>query len=526
MARLAIAFVLLVIANHANAQDWPHWLGLQNRNVAQSQSLASNVDDILWQAELGKVVFGCPTVANGRIFVGTNAPGGDRDPRLPKFRGGVLVCLDEQTGGLNWRLHVPVRWLGFPKNTHMPQQIYGICSSPTIEDDRVYVVTNGADVLCLDISGQADGNNGPFIDEGAFMSRDADNPIALSNEDGDILWRFDIPRELDVAPHDVGSCSVLLHGNALYTSTSNGIGVGSPAGALKPNAPAFIALDKRDGTLLAVDGEGISARLFHAQWTSPTKGDVNDETLILLGGGDGICYAYPALSESDIETARTTSQPKRMKSVWRYDCNPPHYKRDANGDRIYYYQGDLRVYRSKQRNGQSTEGFNSGDGTFVGPSEILSSPVFHEGRVFVATGRDPLHGLGQGILHCIDATKTGDITESGKIWSYEGIGRTLSTPAIDEGFVYAADLEGRLHCLNADTGKVQWIYDTEDEIWGNPLVADGKIFLMAKRSLTILKAGDRLEAVHTYPRGSEMGAIAANNTLYAFVKGELLAIKK
>jgi len=521
-----IACMLTSASYTASGADWPHWLGPHSRNAAETQHLPTNFDNVRWRADLGKVAFGCPTVVNGRIYVGTNAPGGERDPRLPKFRGGVLVCLDEQSGEVVWRFHVPVRWLGFPKNTHMPQQIYGICSSPTVEGDRLYIVSNGDDVLCMDVNGQADGNDGPFMEEGAFMSRDPENPTALTEQDGDILWRYDIPRELGVAPHDVGSCSVLIDGNVLYTSTSNGIGVGSPAGALKPNAPAFIALDKRDGSLIAVDGEGISERLFHAQWTSPTKGDVDGETLIFLGGGDGICYAYPALTDAEILAAKQRNKPMRMKSVWRFDCNPPHYKRDPSGNRIYYYQGDLRVYRNKRRTGQSTVGFNDGDGSFIGPSEILSSPVFHEGRIYVATGRDPLHGLGQGILHCIDATKTGDITNSGAIWSYEHIGRTLSTPAIANDLIYAADLAGRLHCLDMNTGEVQWIHDSEDEIWGNPLVADGKVYLMAKRSLTILNASRELNVLYTHPRGSEMGVIAANDALFAFIKGELFAVER
>lgn len=519
------AMLTIFTMSTSTAEDWPRWLGQHARNTALSQSLPTDLENIRWQAELGKVVFGCPTVANGRVFVGTNAPGGHRDPRFPRFRGGVLVCLDEATGDVLWRFHSPVRWLGFPKNTHMPQQIYGICSSPTIEDDRLYVVSNGDDVLCMDIQGQANGNDGPFMNESVFMSGNPEKPIELNENDGDIIWRYDIPREVGVAPHDVGSCSVLVHGNALYTGTSNGIGVGSPAGALKPNAPAFIALDKRDGSLIAVDGEAISQRLFHAQWTSPTKGEVNDKTLIFLGGGDGICYGYPAISDEQIESARKKGAPIQMKAAWKYDCNPPHYKRDKSGDRIYYYQGDLRIYRSKKRNGQSTDGFNDGGGTFIGPSEILSSPIFHEGRIYVATGRDPLHGFGQGILHCIDATKTGDISQSGKIWSYEGIGRTLSTPAVADGLIYAADLAGRLHCLDANSGSVHWIHDAEDEIWGNPLVANGKVYIMAKRSLTILKAGEQLEILYTHPRGSEMGPIAANNTLYAFIKGEFFAIE-
>ena len=39
-------------------------------------------------------------------------------------------------------------------------------------------------------------------------------------------------------------------------------------------------------------------------------------TLIFLGGGDGICYAFAALTE-------IPDKPTFLEKVWSYDCNPP-----------------------------------------------------------------------------------------------------------------------------------------------------------------------------------------------------------
>ena len=46
-----------------------------------------------------------------------------------------------------------------------PIPAMGICSTATIEDDRVYIVSNRGEVLCLDMAGMANGNDGPFVDE-------------------------------------------------------------------------------------------------------------------------------------------------------------------------------------------------------------------------------------------------------------------------------------------------------------------------------------------------------------------------
>jgi hypothetical protein len=45
----------------------------------------------------------------------------------------------------------------------------GVCSSPAIEGNRVYVVTNKCEVVCLDIEGFKNGNDGPFMDEANYV---------------------------------------------------------------------------------------------------------------------------------------------------------------------------------------------------------------------------------------------------------------------------------------------------------------------------------------------------------------------
>lgn len=525
-----LAFTLLLFSPVSESDDWPSWTGPLGRNAASGKGLPTTFDidneqNVRWGAKLGSVVFGCPAVSQGKVFAGTNCQAVRDDPRFSETQGGVVVCLDEVSGRMLWQLVAPVRLDGFPPRTHMVQQRWGICSSPTADGDRVYVVSNGGDVLCLDVNGLTDGNDGPFQEEAQFMAGLSRPSVELKGTDGDILWRYDIPRELSVAPHDVASCSVLIHGDVLYTSTSNGIGTGSPVYALNPAAPAFIALDKHTGQLLAVESEGISERLFHAQWSSPSLGRASGQGLILLGGADGVCYAfYPLVMQPDFSGDGTAGTSRRLTAAWRYDCNPPHYKR-RNGKTIYYYQGDVRVYRNKRRAGQDTEGFNAGDGSFAGPNEILATPVFYENRVYIATGRDPLHGLARGVLHCIDATQTGDITDTGCIWRYEEIGRTLSTVAIDNGLVYAADLAGRLHCLDADTGTVYWIHDTKQELWGNPLVADDKVYLNTRLAFWVLAAGTEKRVLFMHRGGSECPPIAANGVVYVFTRGCLYALQ-
>jgi len=170
---------------------------------------------------------------------------------------------------------------------------------------------------------------------------------------------------------------------------------------------------------------------------------------------------------------------RTLTKVWSFDCNPPHLK-FKDGKPIDYWTGDTR------RN----EG-NNDDGTFVGPSEIIATPVFHKNRVYVAVGQDPLHGRGRGALSCIDATKAGDISTTGRIWTYEGLDRTLSTVSIADGLLYIADFTGAIHCLDVDTGKPYWVHHTKAEVWASTLVADGKVYLGTKKAFWVLAAARR-----------------------------------
>ncbi len=549
--RITTVIVLTAVmglCRSALAEDWPHWTGPNGTNAVKTMGLPDHFDrkrggNIKWATRLGDVAFGTPTVSKGRILVGTNMAAMRGDTRFRRLRGGVLACLDEATGERLWNLVSPERTEGFPMKTFVDEQRWGICSSPTIVGHRVYVISNGDDVLCLDLKGLSNGNDGPFQEEAVYMAGEGAAPITLSSTDADIIWRYDMPRELSVAPHDVGSCSVLVLGDVLYTSTSNGIGryrADSVSDAVNPDAPAFIALNRHTGKLLAVDDTPISRDLFHAQWASPTHGRVNGKELVFLGGSDGFCYAFEVLDYRDGVPVSV----RAMSPVWKFDCNPPHYKRRSDGMPIDYAWGDLRAYKRREklvrdvtradaipdkptrlaRMKEALGRYNNGDGSYVGPSEILASPVFYENRVYVATGRDPQHGLGRGVLSCIDATQTGDVSEAGAVWRFEGIGRTMSTVAVANGLVYAADLAGRLYCLDARSGELFWQHDTGHEIWGSPLVADGKVYLNTRQSFWIFGASRAKEVRFSSRGGSECGAIVANGVVYAYIRGQLYAL--
>src|SRR5262249_36519375 len=128
---------------------------------------------------------------------------------------------------------------------------------------------NRCEVICLDVRGLTNGNDGPFVDEARFSAGENDAPVESTSRDADILWRFDMLRELPVFPHDASNCSVLIHGDVAYVGTANGVYDGK---VVLPTAPTLIALNKWNGRLLARDDGQISRNVFHGQWSSPAMG--------------------------------------------------------------------------------------------------------------------------------------------------------------------------------------------------------------------------------------------------------------
>jgi outer membrane protein assembly factor BamB len=461
--------------------------------------------NVKWVARLGSQTYGNPTVANGRVFVGTN-DFAIADPKYQSTRGGMVECFDEATGKLLWKLVIPRKETKDP-NFNFDNLDLGVCSSPTVDGDRLYLVTNRCEVICLDVRGMANGNNGPVTDEGRYTAGLGKPAVTPGANDGDIVWRYDMIEKLPVWPQDAANCSILVHGDFLYVCTSNGVDRSHDRLPF-PLSPSLIVLDKKTGRLVAKDDEKIGTRTFHGHWSNPSLGRVGGKDLVFFGGGDGVCYAFEPLDKMPAGVVP-------LKKVWSFDCNPPHY-RFKDGKPIPYRAGDYRQHRG-----------NNNDGKFIGPSEIIATPVFYKNRVYVAIGQDPWHGRGRGMLSCIDATKTGDVTKTGKVWTYDKIGRSLSSVSIADGLLYVAETFGPLHCLDAETGRCYWTHDTKAEIWGSSLVADGKVYLGTQKSFWVFAAGREKNVLHEMHLGAPVYTtpIVANGVLYVASHRYLWAVQ-
>ncbi|HKQ62544.1 MAG TPA: PQQ-binding-like beta-propeller repeat protein [Candidatus Polarisedimenticolaceae bacterium] len=421
--------------------------------------------NVKWTAGLGSQSYAGPLVYGGKVFVGTNNER-QRNPKLGGDRGVVMV-FREADGEFLWQ--AAHKKLEAGRVNDWPMQ--GVCSTPAVEGDRVYYVSNRAELVCADTEGFRDGeNDGPYTTE-----------TDTSNIDEDIVWKLDMIGELDVFPHNLAAGSPLLVGDIVYTVTGNGVDEGH-INIPSSEAPSFIAVDKKTGKLLwesNLPGEGI----LHGSWSNPSYGVVQGVPLVFFPGGNGWLYAF---------------QPKTGELVWKFDLNP----KDA-------------VWRL---GGRGTRNY------------VIAMPAFSDGKVYIDVGQDPEHGEGVGHLWAIDASLKGDVTDRAVVWTRGGeeFHRSLSTPVIADGLVYASDLSGFLYCLDAKTGSLYWKYDALAAIWGSPFLADGKVYLGDEDGdIAVLKAGKKLEVIGEYNMGQAVYTtpVAHEGTIFVVGRNSLFALK-
>jgi outer membrane protein assembly factor BamB len=422
--------------------------------------------NIKWVAKIGSTSYGGPVVAGGKVYVGTN----NEAPRDPQVKGdkGIVMCFRAADGTFLWQaVHE------FPRTIDQEARNQGIASTPVIEGDRVYYVSNASEVICASTQGLTNGVNLGVQDEKFKGPKDAD-----------IIWRLDMIKDLDVYPHKLSNCSPLIAGDLVFVTTGNGP---DEEKVRNPQAPSFIAVNKKTGQLVWKDnspGETIPS----GQWSNPAYAVVDGKAQVIFAGGDGWLRGFEA---------------QTGKPLWKFDCNPKSAQA-KKGDRNWNY--------------------------------LVATPVVYDNKVFVGVGQEPSAGTGVGHLWCVDITKTGDLSpvkdnwdptdpvnkNSGLVWHYGGeadkktaeeigrdflFGRTISTVAIHDGLLYAAELTGYLHCLDVKTGRRYWDHDLKAEVWGSPYYVDGRVYI---------GTGDG--DVHVFAHGKEkkiLGKMEMEDSIYS-----------
>jgi outer membrane protein assembly factor BamB len=463
-------------------RSWPMFGGSPGRNMVNAFEQEIPADwcveegkqtNIKWMAQLGNKTIGSPVVARGKVFVATD----NAKPRDPNVLGpkAVLMAFRESDGQFLWQIahEVPEHW--------GTNSTGALLSTPAVVGGYLHYVTSAGEVICADA------------------------------DDGKIIWRYNMVKELQVYPYREWACgarvappwsSPLVIGNRVFVATGNG--VNDERELVSPGAPSFIALYKRTGKLAwqsNLPGENISEGV----WSSPAYADHGGTPQVIFAGGDGVIYSFA---------------PETGQLLWKCDCLPTRKKRTAQNVN----------------------------------NQFVATPVVVGDKLYVGLGVPSWHPQSPRCSYflCLDITRKGDVSlksydakdaankGSALVWAFGGrleprpekgrrshFGPTVSTAAVHQGLVYITEEYGHLHCFEAATGNRLWVYDLKAMLIGSPFLVkdrvyvgneDGEIVIFAHdRAARVVATIDMEESIVTTP-------VAVNGTLYITTPSKLFAI--
>jgi outer membrane protein assembly factor BamB len=441
--------LLILLASDPGVPDWPMWGGTPDRNmVSPMKGIPTSWDvaskkNVKWVAQLGSQSYGNPVVAGGQVYAGTN----NELVRNPKEGGdrGVLMCFRESDGKFLWQ-HTNEK-LPAGRANDWPYQ--GVCSSPMVEGDLLYYVTNRCELVCLNTHG--DGNGGAKVE-----------------------WKFDMMEEVGSQPHNMANSSPVSYGDLIYVSTANGQDE-SHVHIPSPKAPSIIAINKKTHKLVWEDNS-VGEKILHGQWASPAVAKIGGVVQVVHPQGDGWVRGYEALTG---------------KKLWEFDTNPkdsvwPKTRNETISTPVVF--GDV-VYQANGQDPEHGEGVGHlyaidatkrGDITKTGQiwhydkiRRSISTGAVYNGLLFYADF--------SGFLHCLDA-KTGK-----PYWTHDMLAAIWGSPMVIDGKVYLGDEDGDVVVLEAaKEKKLIAEMNMGSSVYSTPVPANGALFIVNRNQLFAL----------------------------------------
>jgi outer membrane protein assembly factor BamB len=133
-------------------------------------------------------------------------------------------------------------------------------------------------------------------------------------------------------------------------------------------------------------------------------------------------------------------------------------------------------------------------GTAVNPGElawtfdlkerglIASAPLVEGDRTYVSITHEGVFGTNEGAVYCLDGATGKPLWTTLKKLKMKAI--SLSAPVLAKGRLYVGEgfhenSDCKLHCLEAESGKLLWAFPTGSHVEASPAVVDGRVYFGA-----------------------------------------------
>ena len=142
----AIVFCIAASTSKANDKDWPTFRGADRTNVAPDTDLLERWPDggpeLVWEAEGAGRGYASVAIADGRLYTLGDTPSTAND------NDEYLTCFDQATGKQLWKTKTGKAFQMRQKSWESSR------STPTVDGDRVYVITPQGVLVCVNTDGK------------------------------------------------------------------------------------------------------------------------------------------------------------------------------------------------------------------------------------------------------------------------------------------------------------------------------------------------------------------------------------
>ncbi|MEW6070375.1 MAG: PQQ-binding-like beta-propeller repeat protein, partial [Candidatus Thermoplasmatota archaeon] len=418
---------------------------------------------LIWNYSTNGVIASSPAVAYGKVFFGST--------------DGNLYCLNATTGEQVWT------YVTGPSS-------HGILSSPAIADDKVFVGSEDRKLHCVDATTGAkiwDYTFGFYV----YSSPAIANGKVFVGCDDKKIYCFGVPPQPQLA------VSVKLDKEQLQPGENANISIHVSCND-SPISEATITISAEAGTVEPSTGMTDAKGNFTCIYTAPSVTVVEKYTITIRASKSGYADGYASCEIT------VSAYPALRVSI---DAFPSTIESGENATITVCVTSDSFTIAGALVNVSAeigmiipTSGITDSEGKFVC---MYIAPVVNFTRVDTINATAAKVGYLEGLGSCkitiipifmpfipwkmfrFDLSHTGFSnsaapTISSVLWSYTVGNEIHSSAAVAEGKVFFGARNGKIYCLEKDTGIVFWEYMTSVSTWGvcsSPAVIDGKVFV-------------------------------------------------
>ena len=163
---------------------------------------------------------------------------------------------------------------------------------------------------------------------------------------------------------------------------------------------------------------------------------------------------------------------------------------------------------------------NNGFSTSIGPTTNKTLWIFHSpgktnaisvfnNKIYFGTNKIGSSPLSESYIYCIDFNGQ-------EIWRFRGINNFYSTPLIYDDKLFIGNDNGKIFCLNADTGELIWNKSIGNEDLSSFTVSNGKLVITSTNGYVYCINSEDGKLIWSYGTGMELVASPAivDNRVY------------